>query len=461
MTDLFALLSPRSVAVVGASRSPLKIGHTIFKNLQKAKVPVYPINPSATELLGQKCYPDLRSLPEVVELAIIATPAKYALEPAQDAVDLGIGAMIVIAGGFSEAGPKGIERQDRLREMLKGSKTRALGPNTLGVLVPHLGLDTMFLHESKSQRPETGFISLISQSGAVGESFMSYAAANQIGLRAFAGLGNKVDLNEADLLEHFTADPETRTLLLYLEDFVEGRRFLKCCRKAASEMPVLILKGGRTDRGARAAASHTGALASSGKVVDGALRQARALAVRDEQEMMDFAFALTYAKPMLGPRIGVLTSAGGYGVITTDLISSHPEVQMADISAETVAKVKELLPYAGAANPIDLTGSATDAMFDTGFQLLEADPGVDGILAFIQFQMPLVTDRLFNITVDNFQKGTKPIVVCSIGGGLTAHYLTRLREARVPAYPYIHRAVGSLAALAQRGAILQEDRNDQ
>lgn len=456
MADLSALLAPRSVAVVGASRSPLKIGYVIFANLQRASFPVYPINPSSERIQGQRCYPDLKSLPEVVDLVIIATPAKYALEPAREAVELGVGALIVIAGGFNEAGPEGTRRQEELQAILRGSKTRALGPNTLGVFVPHLGLDTMFTDPVRSPRPQAGEIAFISQSGAVGESFMNYAADNQIGLRAFAGLGNKADLNEVDLLEHFAHDQGTRTLLLYLEDFEDGRRFLTVCREAASHMPVLVLKGGRTDRGARAAASHTGALATSGKLAEGALRQARAVPVYDEQQMMDAAFALTYTPPMKGPNVGILTSAGGYGVITTDLVASNPHLRVADLSQETVQTIKKLLPYAGAANPIDLTGSATDSMFDTAIDLLMKDEGVNGIMAFIQFQMPLVTDRLFNITVDHFDRGTKPMVVCSIGGGMTAQYLARLRQAKIPAYPAIHRAVGSLAALAQRGEHLAE-----
>lgn len=456
MTDLAALLSPRSVAVVGASRSPMKIGHTIFANLQRAAFPVYPINPRSNNIQGHQCYPDLSSLPEIVDLAIIATPARYALEPAKEAVELGVGALIVIAGGFNEAGPVGTQRQVELQAILKGSKTRALGPNTLGVFVPHLGLDTMFTDPVRSPRPPAGEIAFISQSGAVGESFMNYAADNQIGLRAFAGLGNKVDLNEVDLMEHFAHDPGTRTLLLYLEDFEDGRHFIKVCQDASGHMPVLVLKGGRTDRGARAAASHTGALATSGKLAEGALRQARAVPVYDEQQMMDAAFALTYAPPMQGSRVGILTSAGGYGVISTDLVDSNPHLCIADLSQKTVHTIKELLPFAGAANPIDLTGSATDAMFDTAIELLMVDEGVDGILAFIQFQMPLVTNRLFNITVDHFSKGTKPMVVCSIGGGMTAKYLARLRQAKIPAYPAIHRAVGSLAALALRGEYLSE-----
>lgn len=462
MASLDAFFAPRTVAVVGASRDPAKIGHLVTKYLLESEARVYPVNPSAREILGRPCYPALESIPGEVDLAVLAVPAPATVDVVRECVKKGVRAIIAQASGFGETGEAGRRLETEIRDILSSvpgdRRPRLLGPNTLGVYVPRNRLDTTFTVRERSPRPGPGDIAFISQSGATAVCIMEAAASMGVGLSAFAGIGNKLDVDENELLDYFAADPHTRAIAFYLENFKDGRGFLERCRRITPRKPVVVLKAGRSASGMRAAALHTGSLAGSDRVVEGALRQVGAFRAYDEEELVDLARVLGQGRPLAGRRVAVLTTAGGLGVILTDLLESRDRgvgLELAPISEEGKARLRSaLVPFASVHNPIDLTANSSNQHYADALRVLEEEEGVDAILCVMQFQSPYVDEALADLIIDRFHHGPKPMVVVTIGGELSWRGLRRLGEARVPVYPSLWRAVRATAALYQRGCYL-------
>jgi len=458
-----ALLNPRSVALVGASANPVKIGHIALKNLSKGKFKVYPVNPKEKRILGLKCYPSVADIPGDVDLAVVSLPAEASIEPVKDCARKGVCFVIVTASGFRESGPKGAKLEAGLVEALEGSRTRLLGPNTMGVLVPSSGLDTLFIPREKSKRPKAGAIAMISQSGAVSVSFLEKAEASGIGISACVGLGNKANVDENEMLRYFASNASTKCIALYLESFTDGRDFVKVSRGVTMEKPIVLLKGGRSKAGLRAASSHTGAISSaSDTLIDGALAQAGVVRAYDEEELIDVAKALAYIDQIKGDRICVVASAGGFGVIASDLVESYEHgagLRMASLSGKTMKGLQEIVPwYSSVKNPVDLTSSVTDEMYDAVLEILQADQGVDGIMMSLELQPPNITKRLIEIGSNRSLHGNTPIVISAFGGERTQAMLREFEKRGVPAYPTIWRAIRALGALAKRGSYLRRSK---
>jgi acyl-CoA synthetase (NDP forming) len=454
--QLKALLRPRSVALIGASADPTKLSHIALKNLSKGKFRLYPVNPNEDEILGLRCYPSVLAIPGDVDLAVVSLPAAASVAPVEQCVEKGVGAVIVTASGFRESGPDGEKLEQKLMTAIHGSSTRLLGPNTMGVYVPSVELDTLFIPREKSLRPGNGSIAVLSQSGAVSVSFLEKAAAVGVGISVCIGLGNKIDLNENELLQHLSMDRATKCIALYLESFSDGRRFVDIVRKASRVKPVVVLKSGRTRSGSAAARSHTGALASSSDVmVDGIMRQAGVVRAYDEEELIDLAKALAYADHIEGDRICVVASAGGFGVIGADFVESRDHgvgLTMATLSRETRDSIRKIVPsYSSVSNPVDLTAGVTDEMYDAVLARLQADPGVDGIMMSLELQPPNITKKLVDVAERRSRSKGARIVVCAFGGPYTPNLLREFEKRRVPAYPTIWRAIRALAALSERG----------
>lgn len=295
VTALDSLLRPKSVALIGASANPRKLSHIALKNLSKGRFKLFPVNPNDERILGLKCYPDVLSVPGHVDLAVISLPASASVEEVRQCVEKRVGAVIVSASGFGESGIEGKKLEAELKDAIRGSSTRLLGPNTMGVYVPSIGLDTLFIPKERSARPGKGTIAMLSQSGAVSVSFLEKAAEVGMGVSACIGLGNKIDINENELLQFLVEDRTTRCIALYLESFSDGRGFIDIAREAAKVKPLVVLKSGRTKAGSAAAMSHTGALASSSDVmVNGVMRQIGVVRAYDEVDLIDMAKALSY-----------------------------------------------------------------------------------------------------------------------------------------------------------------------
>lgn len=460
---LDALLNPRSVAVVGASANPSKISNVVLRNLSKGGFKVYPVNPKEKEILGLECFASVSSIPGEVDLAMISLPAGSAVKAAAECVEKGVGVVIVTSSGFAESGPAGIALQDDLASVFKGSSSRLLGPNTMGAFVPSLDLDTLLIPTEKSPRPPAGSVAMVSQSGAVAIAFLEKAAAFGMGVSACVCLGNKADIEECELLEHFADDPDTDCICMYLESFSDGRRFVDAARRASKRKPVVVLKSGRSEAGARAAGSHTGALASSSDaLVDGALRQAGVMRAYDEEELVDMSRALSYLGHAEGDRVCVVASAGGFGVIAADYVESSDHgfsLRMAQLSEKTRADLTAVMPtFSSVRNPVDLTAEVTDEMYDAVLRILQADPGVDCIMMSLELQPPNVTKGLVDVAARRRAGSRTPIVVSAFGGGEGRTALSALEHGKVPSYPTIRRAVRAVAALVERGAYLRRQK---
>lgn len=457
-----SLLHPRSVALIGASSNSAKVGHIVLRNLrqgaEEGRFKLFPVNPREERILGFRCYPSVLDVPHEVDLAVVALPAPASLGPVKECVRKGVGAVIVSASGFKESGPEGAALEASLAEAVRGSRTRLLGPNTMGVYSPRSGLDTLFIPRERSPRPGKGPIAIVSQSGAVSVSLLEKAAISGVGVSVCVGLGNKADIDENDVVEYLASDRSTRCIALYLESFSHGRAFAELMRRVTVEKPVVMLKAGRTAAGSSAARSHTGAVSSSEAVVRGVLKQVGVIQAYDEEELMDLARALAHLDHLDGDRICVMASAGGFGVIAADLVESRERgagLRMAELSNRTLSALRKVVPSFGSVqNPVDLTASVTDEMYEAALKLVQADPGVDGIMMSLELQPPHVTSGLVRVAERRCKARGARIVVSAFGGERTPELLTEFERKGVPAYPTIWRAVRALRALSERGRYL-------
>ena len=458
---LDSLFRPESVAMIGASANPAKLSHIALKNLSRGRFRLYPVNPKETRILDLRCYPSVLDIPEPVDMALISVPAESTIEPFKECVKKGVGVVVVTSSGFRESGAEGRRLEDALVRARRGSKTRILGPNTMGIFVPSMGLDTLFIPTERSPRPGKGSIAMLSQSGAVSVSFLEKAEAGQIGISACVGLGNKSDINENELMTYLASDQETKCIALYVESFSSGREFASIAREVTRTKPVVVLKSGRTDSGAMAARSHTGAIASaSDAMVDGVLRQVGVVRAYDEEELVDVSKALAYLDHIRGDRICVVASAGGFGVIAADYVESKERgagLRMARLSKQTQDSLRKVVPASSAVrNPVDLTAGVTDGMYESVLTILQEDPGVDGIMMSLELQPPNITRGLIEVAERRSKAPGAPIVVSAFGGDHTGPMLKEFEQKGVPAYPTIWRAVRALRALAQRGIHLSK-----
>lgn len=455
---LQSLLDPRTIALIGASTSKQKIGGVIWEYLKDFGGLKFPVNLKAEPFDGQICYKSILDIPDEIDLAIVSIPASSVPSVLQECVQKGAKSVIVVSSGFSETGEAGRKMEEQMMGIITGKSTRVLGPNTLGVYVPRTKLDTMFVVKERSRRPPDGTIAYVSQSGASAVGFMDMLELHGVGISAFIGLGNKMDISENDLIEYFAEDERTRVICLHLEGFRDGRKLLRICENVSRSKPIVILKAGRTQKGSRAVVLHTGALAGPDTATSGAFKQFGIARPYDLLELFDYSRILANQRPLTGPNIAVLTSGGGYGVIAADYLEdpNFGGLKLAELSEHSKSELRKYLPpFASVDNPIDLTGSVRDEMFDRAFKVLNEDPEVDGILAFPLFQTPLTTDALFDITVKWFKEGRNPVVPCIIGGEYVAKMAKKFETMGVPVYPSIGRAVLAIRVLYERGRYLK------
>jgi len=474
MKQIDSFFDPKSVAVVGASRKTFKAGAVIFRNFYinrnrgLFKGELYPVNPSEEEILGLKSYPTLRDIPREVEAAVIVIPAAAVPQAMEDAAAKGVKAVTIISAGFGEIGNHELER--RVKEIALNAGIRVLGPNCLGVYDARTGVDMLFLPETKvllsgeevvaTPRPMPGNISLISQSGAFGAAALDYMAGNEFGVDKFASFGNKMDISEPEMLEYFSHEKETKVILLYAESIEKGREFLEVARRVSHEKPIVALKSGRTASGARAAVSHTGALAGSDKIYDAAFRQAGVIRAKSMESFFDMAKALALQPPAAGRRVVVLTDGGGAGVMTVDECESLG-IEITNLPEDLVTKFEEMkrdgtLPsFATNVNPVDLTGSVTSEMFEKSVRVLLDHPQVHGVILIGLHHAPAVREDFVDRVYSVWKISRKPLVFCDIGETEMARELRRrFEKLGVPAYPSPERAAAGMAGLVEYGVFL-------
>lgn len=458
-SDLSRLLNPSTIALIGASDTPGKPGTIILELLKKSGRHLYPVNPKKDKLSDIPAYKSVEDLPDGIDLAVLATSAKVSVPASAACAARGIPFIVIVAGGFSETGPEGSALEKQLMASVAGSGTRILGPNSLGIFLPKEQIDTIFVEHGDQALAKGGGIATIVQSGSVGVEALGYASNTGFGMRAFVGLGNKCDLNETDFLTHFTGDEDTNCLAFYLENIEDNRDFLQLAKVASRAKPVIILKTGISESGASAVVSHTGKLAGSDEVVDGAFRQFGIQRVSDDEELCDASKVLSLCKPTLGNRVAVITPAGGYGIMCTDYIEkddARAGLQMAEIRQETRERIKKkTFAFASCRNPIDLTASANDQMFLAALDALLDDPGVDIVICNTFFAPPGISNNLITEIAERTRSSEKPILVFTNYGPFTDRHLKEFFEAGVAGYASVNRVVRAARFLVERARILK------
>ncbi len=454
------LISPDSIAVVGASSHPNKIGYVVLENLKNNGYGgrIYPVNPKGGQILGFKVYPSINDVPEEVDLSVITLPAEVTVKIFEDVAKKSK-FIIPIAGGFGETGKEGKEKERKILEIARKYNARIIGPNTVGIYIPSTGVNTALVVPERSRFPGDGDIAFITQSGALGLLTMDSVSMYDVGFSSFINLGNRVDVNENELLQYFGEDEKSKVIIMYIESFANGREFMRVAKNVSRKKPIVVLKAGRTKRGGRAASLHTGALGGSDAVADGAFKQCGVIRAYDEIELVDYARALAYGKPIEGDRIAVVTSAGGVGVVTTDYIESEVRgigMKMAELSDEIKRRIREeVVPFASVENPVDMTAQASDDDYDGVIAALNDDPNVDAILVYALFQTPLISEKLVDIITKWHREGDKPIVVGTIGSEFALRMMRKFEDNRVPVYPSIERSVKALRVLRDRAKLLE------
>ena len=356
LASLTPIFKPKSVAVIGASTAPGKLGHDILANLKNGGFPgaLYPINPKADEILGLKVYKSIGDTPAVPDLAVVVIPARIVAATLEQCADKGVKAAIVITGGFAEAGPDGERLQDELAQVIRQTGMRVIGPNCQGVNMPH-----ELMCASWPLITTRGRIAFASQSGTVGAAFLDMAAAEHLGVSGFVSLGNRVDVDEAEVLMYFNQDPHTQVIALYLEGVKRASYFLDALREA--EKPVVILKAGRTLQGSRAAESHTKSMAGTDAIYDALFRKYRVHRADTLEELFDFAKALAYLPKPKGRKLMISTSSGGAAILAIDEAEKHG-LLVPEPNPILKERLREMLPaHCAVGNPVDLTGDAISA----------------------------------------------------------------------------------------------------
>ncbi|HUX75064.1 MAG TPA: acetate--CoA ligase family protein [Anaerolineae bacterium] len=455
MTDpLHTFFEPRGVAVVGASSNPTKLSYGVLRNLATHgyRGPVYPVNPRGGEMQGLRVYRSVAELPDPVDLAVIVLSAERTAEALEACGQRGIRAAVLIASGFGELGAGGREREAQLREVARRYGMRFIGPNCVGVVDTYAPIDTTFIRTM----PDQGVIGFVSHSGAVCGGTMDWASAVGVGFSRILSLGNQVDVDVADALDSLAVDPHTRVVAAYIEGLPDGRRFVEAAARLTLCKPLVVLKAGRTPSGTRAVASHTGALAGEDRAFQAACRRAGAIPVEDLEELVDAAIALAYREPPSGPRMAILTNAGGPSAVGADALDRQG-LQLTDLSVETQARLRETCPPGTmTGNPVDMLGGPRPEQFTAALEVLLAAPEVDGVMVVYVPQAltpPHDVAEAVGRAFTSADRVEKPVVCCISGGGGIRDAARVLHANGVPHYLTPARAALGLGALWRYGQV--------
>ena len=443
---LDALFDPRSIAVIGASADPKKVGYAVLNNLIRFKFPgrLTPVNPSGGEILGLRTSAVVGDIGEPVDLAVIVIPARFVAASLRECAAAGIRAAIVISAGFKEAGAEGTLLEEELKAIGRERNIRILGPNCLGLINTANDMNATFAADMLPR----GKIGFFSQSGAMGIAIMDWAIGNDVGFSKFISLGNKADLSEIDFIEYFMNDPGTSMILGYIEDVVDGRRFMEVAARATKVKPIILLKSGGTEAGARAASSHTGALAGSDVAFDAAFKQTGVMRAAGVQDLFDTALAFSEGKVPAGNRLLVVTNAGGPGIIAADA-AERMGIRLAHMTKESIEAMKtKLPPNASFFNPVDVIGDATSARYAAVLEQAVKDPFVDGMLVILTPQAMTDMERTAEVVIAAAGSTDKPVITSFMGEARVRSAITLLKDASVPNFSYPELAVKAFRKLA-------------
>lgn len=452
-SNLDVLFKPRSIAVIGASTRPGAVGRALFANIlfnSYAGV-VFPVNPKAKSILGVKAYPSVLDIEDEIDLAILVVPAITVPAVLAECGQKNVKGAIIISAGFRELGPTGIALEQAVKRRAEDMHIRFVGPNCFGVI--NASADVRLNATFGRVMPKPGRIAFVSQSGAVGINALEYAEAEEVGLSKFISIGNKADINECDLLAYLRDDEETDVIAFYLEDLANPQEFMRLARETASHpkhpKPILAVKSGRTSEGARAASSHTGALAGSDEAYSAFFSQARILRVDTVDELLSKAAALASQPVPHGSKVAILTNAGGVGIIATDACVHHG-LQIATLDEKTRTDLGKVLPAAASThNPVDVMGDADVDRYRAAFRILLRDKNVDGVIPIWTPTIVAEPVEIARVIAEEGCQADKPILACIQTMGDNTAIRQVLQECRIPHHVFPETAVRSMKALAE------------
>lgn len=461
--DLSAIFAPRSVAVIGASRDPGKVGHAIFRNiLEDFQGVVYPVNPKAQAIRAVRAYSSVLEIPDPVDLAIVIVPASGVRAVLDECGKKGVRGVVVISAGFREAGPEGRRREDDVKAAIRTHGFALVGPNCLGVLNtdPQVRLNATFARTM----PSAGNIAFLSQSGALTTAVLDYARARGIGFSKLVSLGNKADVSELELLAALRDDAHTDVIVLYLEDLTDGRRFINLCREITGEIPqpkpILAVKSGRTPAGARAVSSHTGALAGSDDVYDAIFLQSGVLRVESVEELFQYAVAFANQPLPSGRRVAIVTNAGGPGIMAADA-SGRQGLELASFAEGTKQAMRLALPAEAAVeNPVDVIGDAQHDRYQVALRAVLRDPACDGAIVLLTPQAVTDIEQIARVVATETRAGRKPVLASFMGLVDVSGGVRILEEARIPHYGFPEDAVRAFRAMGDYAEWVRRPRTD-
>lgn len=439
---------PRGVAVIGASRNPHKLGHGVVRNLKEHRYKgcIYPVNKTATEILGERCYVSVSEVPDPVDLAVIIVPASAVPETVKECGNRGIKHVIVVSGGFSETGDKGRILEEKLHKTAKELDMHVVGPNCIGTIDTHTAVNTTFV----TGMPESGEIGFCSQSGAMVASVIDWARGAGVGFSRIVSLGNQVDVNETQMIEALREDPQTKVITAYIEGVSDGKAFLESAKKAALEKPFVALKGGRGESGTRAVASHTGALAGSAEAYEAAFKRSGVQQAETMEEMFDWARALAWQPLPRGKRVAVLTNAGGPAILAVDSLEKMG-LEIAELTGETKAYLRSRLPGAASVNnPVDVLAGSGPGTYAVALDALLADETVDAVVVIQAPQDWFLPASLAEVVGEVAGAHDKPVIASIMGKASVKEALSILHKRKIPNVSFPERVASVLSAMIRR-----------
>jgi len=432
------IFSPKSVAVIGATETLNSVGRTILENLIKGGFAgkIFPVNPKRPTVLGLQAYPSITAVPEKPDLAIIITPPATVPGIVKDCGAAGVKGVVIISAGFKEIGPVGVELERQVLEEANKAGIRIVGPNCLGVMVPGNKLNATFA----ADMAKAGSVGFISQSGALCTAILDWSLKENVGFSAFVSLGSMLDVGWGDLINHLGDDPNTKSIVIYMESIGDARSFLSAAREVALTKPIIVIKPGRTEAAAKAAASHTGSLTGSDEVLQAAFQRVGVLRVEAISELFDMAEVLGKQPRPKGPRLTIVTNAGGPSVIATDMLIGSG-AQLADLSPETMAAFNAILPPTWSHNnPVDIIGDAKPELYAKSLEIAAKDPNTDGILVILTPQAMTDPTATAQCLVPYAHIPNKPVIASWMGADIVAKGEDILNAANIPTFKYPDRA---------------------
>ena len=439
---------PASVAVIGASRDENKLGHAVLKNLLECgyEGQVYAINPKAQQILGQRTYASVLAVSGDLDLAVIVIPDRFVAGALEECGQKGVKGVIVITAGFREMGGEGIKKEKVLVDIVRRYDMRMLGPNCLGIIDTVCPLNASFA----IGMPRQGHIAMMSQSGALLLAILDWALGEEVGFSRFVSLGNKADIDETDLLQLWDEDPHSKVIVAYLEGIADGPKFMEIAQQVTRETPIIAIKAGTSDAGARAVSSHTGTLAGSEKAYDAAFKQAGITRADSVEELFDYAHAFAQAAPIKGEKIAVVSNAGGAAIMATDALD-RAQLTLTSFQRETIELLQNRLPPgSNSLNPVDVRGDADQERYRFALETVLRDENVDGVIAILIPQAVTKVAETARVIADVVQGQDKPVLPCFMGQYMAEIGIEILRDRSIPNYHYPERAVDAMRAMVER-----------